>query len=78
MKWEFIALERKCRNKVSLKEAAKVMNKFSDLSLGYDGYTQLSDKHTQPQQGVLTHPHFAAVKPDNSMGTFPVVMADGH
>lgn len=72
-----MALERKYRNEVSLKEAAKVMNKFSDLSLGCDGYTQLSDKHTQPQQGVLTHPHVAAVKPDNTMGTFPVVMADG-
>jgi len=77
MKWEFMALGRKNRNEVSLKEAAKVMNKFSDLSLCRDGYTQLSDKHTQPQQGVLTHLHVAAVQPDNSMGTFPVVMADG-
>lgn len=56
MKWEFIALERKYRNEESLKEASKVMNKFSDLSLVHDGYTQLSDKQAQPQQGVLTHP----------------------
>lgn len=77
MKLQFRAPERKYRNEESIKEAAKVRNKFSDLSLGRDGYTQLSDKHTQAQQGVLTHLHFAAVKPDNSIGTFPVVMAAG-
>lgn len=64
------APEWKYRNEDSLKEAAKVMNKFSNLSLGHDGYTQLSDKHT--------HPYFTAGTPDNSMGTFPVVMAAAH
>ncbi len=77
MKLLFRAPERKHSNEESLKEAAKVTNKFSDLSLGHDGYTQLSGKHTKAQKGVLTHPHFTAVEPDNSMGIFPVVMAAG-